>query len=300
LSPAYKKITGYSPEDLVGKPVMELIHPDDFKHWSMVCCKNKTPDNTIGGTWRFMIRNGEWRWLDCSVTYFEKTPGNIRAVVISTDITERIHEEEKMKEIIRENELYLFELRERVTNNAVIIRTFVDFLMERFADDASKQIFIQAESRIRFCISLYEKFHTLPGTSGVNLFHYIQDIVDSITIITDEIKENIIISEKMYGIMINMKWVLPLGLVLNELISYAIKYACAGNSQGDIEISHDCCMDKITLYVCDRGKGFSGFVKDYNTYSMGVNLALKMAEMIGGELKLSDETESRCFLTFAP
>lgn len=300
ISPAYKKITGYSPEELIGKPVMELIYPDDFKHWSMVCCQNKSPDNTIRGTWRFRIRNGEWRWLDCSVTYFEKTPGNIRAVVISTDITERIHEEEKMKEIIRENELYLFELRERVSNNAVITRTFVDFLMERFADDASKQIFIQAESRIRFCISLYEKFHTLPGISGVNLFSYIQDIVDSITIITDEIKESIVICDKMSGTIINIKWVLPLGLVLNELISYAVKNTYSDYRQGEIEISHECYMDKVTLCVSNRGKGFSGFTNNCDTISMGVGLALKMAEMIGGELVLDDATGSRYSLTFTP
>ncbi len=300
LSPAYKKITGYSPEDLLGNPVTGHIHPDDFKHWSMICCSNKKPDNSIRGTWRFQIKSGEWRWLDCSVTYFEKTPGNIRAVVISTDITERIHEEEKMKEIIRQNELYLVELRERVANNAVIIHTFVDFLKDRFANDASKRIFIQTESRIRFCVSIYEKFHTMPGPSGVNLYNYIKDVLDSITIITNEIKEKINISERMSEIMLNIKWVLPLGLVLNELISNAVKYAYSGDRQGEIEISHKHHSGRITLCVSDRGDGFTGFEKTDKTINLGFSLAMKVAEMINGEIQFSDDSGTGYSFTFSP
>jgi PAS domain S-box-containing protein len=300
LSPAYKKITGYSPEELLGNPVTGHIHPDDFKHWSMICCSNKKPDNSIRGIWRFQIKNGEWRWLDCSVTYFERTPGNIRAVMISTDITERIYEEEKMKEIIRQNELYLVELRERVANNAVIINTFVDFLMGRFANDASKRIFMQTESRIRFCVSIYEKFHTMPGPSGVNLYNYIQDVLDSITIITNEVKENIIISERMSEIRLNIKWVLPLGLVLNELISNAVKYAYSIDRQDKIEISHLCHSGKITLCVTDRGGGFTCFEKTDKAINLGFSLAMKVAEMINGEIQFSDDSGTGCSFTFSP
>lgn len=299
LSPAYKKITGYSTEELLGRPVIEHIHPDDFKNWSKICCSNKSPDKSIRGTWRFNIKNGEWRWLDCSVTFFVKTPGNIHAVVISTDITERIHEEEKMKEVIRQNALFINELRERVSNNAEIIRTFIDFLMGRFADDASKQIFIQAESRIRFCVSLYEKFHTVPGPSGVNLFNYIHDIIDSITIIADEMKRLIIISEKMSEIMLNIKWVLPLGLVLNELISETIKYANSKEGGEVMEICHVCNSGKITLCINSIYKDFIQ-LNNGKPYSLGMSLAMKIADLSGGEIRFSDESGNGCSFTFIP
>lgn len=300
ISPAYKKVTGYGPEDLLGKPVIELLHPDDLKLWKAKCCSKNKPDESIRDTWRFKIKNGEWRWMDCSLTFFEKTPGNIRAVVISTDITERIHEEKRMKKIISENDIYLKELRRRVTNNAVIIRTFINFLMERFADDASKQVFMKAESRIRFCISLYEKFHIQPGPSGVNLHSYIQDIVDSITSITDDQKESILISRRMNEVMLDIKWVLPLGLILNELITNAVKFAYPGIEHGEIAISHEYSMGRITLCVSDRGIGFSGSESGNNFFSMGVSLAKKMTEEIGGELKFSADTGTRCFITFTP
>jgi len=300
LSPAYKKITGFDPDELIGHKASERLHPDEHEAWNKRCCLVKRPNNSIRDMWRFKIKNGEWRWMDCSTTFFEKSPGDIRAVVISTDITERINEEEKMKEIIRENELYLAELRERVTNNAEIIRTFVNFLMQRFADDASKQIFIQAESRIRFCISLYEKFHTLPGPSGVNLYNYIQDILDSITIITDKIKKNINVSEKMTEIMLDIKWVLPLGLILNELISNAVMYAYPGYHHGEIGISHEYITGKLIICVSDNGKGFSGFENNFNTLSMGVSLARMMVEMIGGEIKFKNDAGTRCYISFTP
>ncbi|HRX46111.1 MAG TPA: PAS domain S-box protein [Spirochaetota bacterium] len=300
LSPSYKKITGYSPEELMDKPVTEHIHPDDFKQWSTICCSNKKPDNSIRGTWRFKIKNGEWRWLDCSITFFEKTPGGLRAVVISTDITDRINEEEKMRDIIRQNELYLVELRERVANNAAIIHTFVDFLMGRFENDASKLIFIQAESRIRFCVSIYEKFHALPCPSGINLYTCIHDILDSINIINNEMKESISVSDKMSEIMLNIKWVLPLGLVLNELISNSLKYSYSGDMQGEIEISHLCHPGKITLCITGKGKAFTGVEKNNKTINLGLSLALKVAEMINGEIQFSDESGTGCSFTFSP
>jgi PAS domain S-box-containing protein len=282
-------MTGYSPEELIGRPVTELMHSDDLKDWSNVCCSNKTPNNSIRGTWRFKIANGEWRWLDCSITFFDKTPGHLRAVVISNDITERIQEEKRMKEVIRENEVYLIELRERVVNNAVIIRTFVDFLMGRFVNDDSKKIFIQAESRIIFCISLYEKFHTSPEPSGINLYSYICDIIESITIVTDDIKKNIIISRAMGEIMLN-KMGSPSGACSNELISNAVKYAYTGDRKGEIEISHEHSGDKLILCVSDTGEGFSGFESNNNILSMGVSLTMKIVEMIGGELKFSTDS----------
>lgn len=300
ISPAYKKITGYGPEDLIGKFVTELLYPEDLKQWNALCCSNIKADNSVRGTWRFKIKNGDWRWLDCSITFFEKKAGNIRAVVISNDITERIQEEHRMKEVIRENEHYLIELRERVINNAVIIRTFVDFLMGRFADDTSKQIFVQAESRIRFCISLYEKFHTMPGPSGVNLYVYIHDIIDSITSVTNEIKDCISISEKLNDVMLNIKWVLPLGLILNELIANSVKYAYSGSRLGEITINHELNMDKLTLCVSDMGKGFSDSETDNTIFGMGVSLAMKMVEMIGGELAFHHAEGTQCFITFTP
>lgn len=300
INPAFRKVTGYEPDDLLGKPVSELLHPDELNQWISSCCSNKKPNNSVRDTWRFRTKNGEWRWLDCSLTFFEKTPGNIRAVVISNDITERINEEKRMKRIISENEVYLRELRERVSNNVVIIRSFVDFLEGKFADDISKHIFMKAESRIRFCVSLYEKFHTLPGPSGVNLYDYIKDIVNSIPSVRDAGNGNILLSEEMSGIMLDIKWVLPIGLILNELITNAVKHAYPGVENGEITICHEHSMGRIRICVIDSGIGFSGTESENNFFSLGLSLAKKIADEIGGELKLSTDSGTKCFITFTP
>jgi PAS domain S-box-containing protein len=97
LSPQYEAVLGYTPQELMGTAVSELGYQEDMqiaqpKYESLLSEKAPTRD-----IWRFRHKNGEWRWIECSGAVYEKTPGDIRAVVVSRDITERKQAEDELR-----------------------------------------------------------------------------------------------------------------------------------------------------------------------------------------------------------
>ncbi len=299
LSPAYKKVTGFDPEELLGKPVVELLHPDDIMKWNKKYSYSVKPDCSIRETWGFRIKNGEWRRFDCSVTFFEKKPADIRAVVISNDVTERFNEEMRTERVIRENELSLRALRDRVVSNSLIINSFIDTIMEKLADDASKQLLMLTESRIRFCISLYKKFHAMAESCGMNLYEYIRDIVESVIVISEDSRKNIIISSELESITLELKWMLPLGLILNELITNAVVHAYPASCNAEIKIGVETGAGRFNLCVSDNGVGFSCHDSSEQYAGLGITLAKKMAHEIGGELTFCSDSGTLCILSVA-
>ena len=103
-SPGYKKVFGYSHEDLRGSPVLEQIHPDD--HQKVIEARKQAfaTDSSVRIEYRFQRKDGDWRILESTGTPVQGTPGGSRKlVIVSRDITERKHAEEILRQ--REDQL---------------------------------------------------------------------------------------------------------------------------------------------------------------------------------------------------
>jgi len=295
VSPSYKKITGYSQEELLGKMVIEHLHPDDLKRWGERFCNEKFGGKSIKDIWRFKIKNGEWRWFDCSVSFYERSPANLRAVVISNDITERVLEKERMEQIIQENELYFNEMKTRVSSTASIIRGFVDFLINQFKDDESKKIFLRANNRIQFCLDLYETFHCVPLPQKVTLHDFIANIINSIQKVFVKAKHAVLLSDDLKEIFIDIKWILPIGFILNEILSNAMVHAYPDKT-GVVYVSGKKIENAISVVVEDHGVGMDSL--NEKSSGMGFNLIHRILDEINATFKIVSDGGTRAELQF--
>jgi hypothetical protein len=111
-------------------------------------------------------------------------------------------------------------------------------------------------------------------------------------------KRLIIISEKMSEIMLNIKWVLPLDLFsMNDQRNNKV---CKQQRGGEVmEICHVCNSGKITLCINSIYKDFIQ-LNNGKPYSLGMSLAMKIADLSGGEIRFSDESGNGCSFTFIP
>jgi len=95
LSPNYPALLGYGLSELLGRNAFELMHPDDV---SPMMEKFLLPAAT--GTFRYLHKNGSWRWMESSAQAFSVTAGGARrSVVISRDVTERRRGEERLRQL---------------------------------------------------------------------------------------------------------------------------------------------------------------------------------------------------------
>lgn len=95
VNPRYKTLLGYTPEELIGKPFLQFTHPDEKDLFVPGYKELVEGRQNIRVTLRFLFKNGEWGWFDCSANVFEKQPGEWAVVVISRDITKEKKDKEE-------------------------------------------------------------------------------------------------------------------------------------------------------------------------------------------------------------
>lgn len=89
VSHSYKKVLGYEPSELLGHNAVELLYPDDVQPASEIYTAMLFPGSVFSGTWRFKNKQGQWRWIECHSTTYQKQPGDMHVVIVSQDVTER-------------------------------------------------------------------------------------------------------------------------------------------------------------------------------------------------------------------
>jgi len=95
---SYYKTLGYRPSELIGQQAIEFVHPEDIISATVKYNAILRHGSTSKDRWRIRHKNGSYRWFECSSFFYEKSPGILRAVVISKDVTDKVNDELALKE----------------------------------------------------------------------------------------------------------------------------------------------------------------------------------------------------------
>ncbi len=88
----YEQLLGYTPTELIGRYATEFIHPDDVKNSRSKFDSITKPIAQARAEWRFRHKEGEWRWFESIANPYRDSAGNVRAIIISCDVSN--HKEE--------------------------------------------------------------------------------------------------------------------------------------------------------------------------------------------------------------
>ena len=98
VSSDYSDILGYDPDELLGRNIFDLMHPDDISAALEAFSKGLTQFTSEQAIFRYRHKNGEWRWFESTGRPFRTAADEIRVMVVSRDITARKHAEEALQE----------------------------------------------------------------------------------------------------------------------------------------------------------------------------------------------------------
>ncbi|MBB6479912.1 PAS domain S-box protein [Spirochaeta isovalerica] len=99
LNKNYKDILGYEPEELLGKPAIDLIHPDDLETSLEKYEKVKDEAGVSIDVWRFLHKDGSYRIIESKGQVYQYSEDELRTVIISRDITEQKKTQEQLQKI---------------------------------------------------------------------------------------------------------------------------------------------------------------------------------------------------------
>jgi two-component sensor histidine kinase len=221
-------------------------------------------------------------------------------VAIKQDITERNLAIKILKDSLSEKRELIREIYHRTKNNMQVIISM--FSLQSMLDDDEKvaKVLRDMENRIRTMALVHEKLYQSRDLSKLDLKDYLLELINNIITgyITD--RKKIVIKEKMENLEVLIDTATTCGLVVNELVTNAAKYAFPGIENGELKIS--LARDKageITLIIADNGCGAGLSIDLENTESMGIQIVKNIVEyQMKGNIKLDSSTGVKWTITF--
>lgn len=196
------------------------------------------------------------------------------------DITERKQAEEQRARSMQEKETLLRELYHRTKNNMQVISSLLELQSSYIEDENLRNVLLDTQNRIRSMALVHQKLYEANDLSHVNLKEYIDDLIPLLVASHHVLPGRLSLQTDMENIFVSIDLAIPCGLILNELISNALKHAFPANRNGRIEISLMRSEDDlILLRIQDDGVGVPpgfDFKKDgrlglQNVYALGQN-----------------------------
>lgn len=241
---------------------------------------------------------GPRRWI----TARSETKRNAQGQIIglrgtAQDITERKRAEEYMKNSLKEKEILLKEIHHRVKNNLQVISSLLYLQSKKLSDAKSLEVFNEGQNRIRSMVLVHEQLYKSGDLARINFDKYIHELAHSLSLSYGSTPITFIID--IDGVYLGVDQAIPCGLILNELISNALKHAFTPGKQGQIEIDlRTDNSDYLTLTVKDNGVGFPKNLDFRNTTSLGLNIINKLVNQLKGTIELDTNAGTEFMIRF--
>lgn len=201
---------------------------------------------------------------------------------INLDVTKILDMEGRLAKSVEEKDVLLKELQHRVKNTLAIISGLLNLESFKVENEVAKQSFLNAQSRIMSMSKVYENLYQSEDLESVDLRKYIEDLVFSLHDIFVLNPTKIRFDVKLEDIRLDLKRTLPLGLILNELLTNALKYAYPNDKGGDVRIHLSRSNENIILSVGDDGDGLPDSVNIEKGNHFGYELIRSLTSQLKG------------------
>jgi PAS domain S-box-containing protein len=276
--------------------LIDLIHPEDKAEFAR---RNEEANAAlIPFQWEVRLIIGE---KICWV-HFESLPrpaanGDVLWMGILYDITERKQAEAKIKALLLEKEILLKEVHHRIKNNMTTMMSLLSLQSKALKNPEAKASLLKAKERMMSMAVLYDKLYRSENLQEMSLSDYLPRLIDEIVGIFPN-KDIVKIEKKIDDIVLGVKVLSPLGIIVNELLTNALKHAFTGKEDGTIDVFASVKNDHVTLVVEDNGVGIPESIDMNNTSGMGLELVSMLTAQIDGTIRIDRRRGARFVLEF--
>ncbi len=225
-------------------------------------------------------------------------PGSSEQIVAFVlDITDRKTAEARVAASLQEKEVLLREIHHRVKNNLQIISSLLQLQSNEVQDARVLEKLRESQSRIHSMALIHERLYQSQNFARIAMEGYVRDLAASL--FRSYNASGISLSLHVADLSLPLDRAIPCGLILNELMTNALKYGVQGRGQGAVEVALGNDGDgMIVMTVRDNGPGFAPGLDMRNTKSLGLLLVRMLTEQIGGRVDFSHEGGAMISVTF--
>lgn len=172
-----------------------------------------------------------------------------------------------------EKEMLLKEIHHRVKNNLQVISSLLSLQSQTITDETAYSAILEGRNRVKSMALIHQNLYQDENLSGVNAAEYIAKLTENLFSSYRVDHDNIKFQHQVAPVSLDVDTIIPIGLILNELISNALKYAFPDGRKGILEVQLEQLDEGIKLSVKDNGVGVGkGTLDKKQSTSMGYRI----------------------------
>ena len=221
------------------------------------------------------------RGLDRGADAYLVEPLSPDELIANVQALLRLKDAEAQKDLLlQQKELLFRELNHRVKNNLQLISSLLSVQSRRISDPAAREEFKTAQQRVRAIASLHSRlYQSMDGIESVDIHHYLRDLVDQLRALLLAERPRIRLSLACDDVHLDVDRATSVGLIVNELVSNAAKYAFTHGDGGMIDVEARVRGDRCVLSVADSGPG-----RRPKASGEGEGVGLKLVSLFAAQL----------------
>lgn len=249
--------------------------------------------------WKITTKYGKTYWMETFLSPIYSEANEIKEIsCISYDVSDKKIIEEQMRESIREKEVLLQEVHHRVKNNLQVISSILNLQSSYVKDENSLMILRESQNRIKSMSFIHESLYQTKDFSRIDFSDYITTLASNLIRTFSYEKGMVSLRTELSKSFLTLDQAIPCGLIANELISNALKYAFEDDQKGEIFVGAEEKNGKMYLEISDNGRGLPEDFDFENSESLGLQLVYTLADQLDAQVEVSTESGTKYLIKF--
>ena len=299
LSPRCLEIYGYSGDEMIARPRLwiEAIHPEDRGAVAKYAAELMRSGARSVIEYRVLRKDGAVRWVRIvsnPILGADKKLQRVYGTV--TDITEFT----SLQSSLREKEVLLKEIHHRVKNNLQIVISLMRLESRAFGLERAGAVLKDLEARVRAMALVHEHLYHSADLAKIGFKDYLKNLCQELfrTYCTDSCGVGLEVDAE--AVTLDIERAIPCGLIINELLTNALKYAFPGKRKGAIRVEiRNAPGSEVEIAVSDNGVGIPQTLDIKKVQTLGLQLITTLAEnQLKGSVELERQGGTRFTIRF--
>jgi two-component system, sensor histidine kinase PdtaS len=287
ISSACRELLGYEPEELVGTKGIDFVHPEDIE--GNVAAHNASPPGSnVRATMRCRRKDGTYTWFECNyhVVRDQATGATLEVLAIARDIMER-----------KRAEVTVRALEVRTKAMLEVVSSLLDLQATHVAGESAPDVLAESRGHVQSVALVHEKLCQSTDLLHVDFADYARALVERLCAAHAAAERGISAVVDAEPLRLTFDKALPGGLILNELVTNALKHAFPEGRTGTVRVALRWAGPGLAeLQVSDEGVGLPAGLEPR---ALGHGLVLALARRMGAEVDVRREGGTAFSVRFA-
>lgn len=293
---------GYDARELIGQPVETLI-PERYRHNHPHFRRGFLAEATarpmgLGRDLSGLRKDGSEFPVEIGINPVDTGEG-IMVLSVILDLSERKQAEKRIQDALTQKDLLLREVHHRVKNNLQVIHSLLDLQVLKLDDHDVIGVLRDSQNRIRSMSLIHQTLYQSSNFARVDFQRFLDELVPSLIESYRSVVGQVSIDINAHEVKLPINEAIPCGLVINELVSNALKHGFAQAQQGSIRVTVLATEDNmVEISVSNDGHPIPPDLDFARSATLGFQLVRLLTRQLNGTLDIQRAGPTRIALRF--